>query len=245
MRSGDYIKSNNILIHIPHSSIIFPKLFYKVCIKDKNYINKSAIFMSDYMVDKLVPKGYKTHIFKYSRLFCDVERFKSNKEEMNKYGMGFIYENDCDNKITIINNKYKNIVTKSYYDKHHNKLDKLTSNIINKHGKCIMIDLHSYSDKMVYSIFKLKNNPDICIGIDDKFTSNYLKKITINHFEKYGYTIKINYPYSGTIIPNKFYNKKSNKIDSIMIEINKRIYENSKDFIKLKECIKKYLKGLI
>ena len=40
-----------------------------------------------------------------------------------------------------------------------------------------------------------------------------------------GLSVEINYPYSGSLVPNYVFNKKiDKKVVSIMIEINKRIY---------------------
>ena len=155
--------------------------------------------------------------------------------------MGVIYTNDCDNMITIPNKKYKRIVLKSYYDKHHNKLDKILTSILKKYNKCIIIDFHSFSDEMIEKLFNTNNNPDICIGTDNTYTDKELTNHTINHFKEYGYSIEINKPYSGTIIPNKCFNKTEKRLSSIMLEINKRIYLNNKrDFYKLKQCIDDY-----
>lgn len=61
-----------------------------------------------------------------------------------------------------------------------------------------------------------------------------------NHFEKNGYSTEINIPYSGTIVPLQLYGNKN--ISSIMIEINKKTYMNSKeDYKKLKETINELL----
>lgn len=233
---------NHILFHVPHSSLKIPKQYWSICIKNKKYINITNVFLSDYLTNKLIPNKCHKLIFKYSRIFCDVEKFKDNsKEIMSKKGMGIIYTNDCNNLIAIPNKKYRSIVLKSYYDKHHNKLDKIVTNILNKHNKCLIIDIHSFSDEMTQKLLNANNNPDICIGIDNTYTSNELTNITINHFKKYGYSIEINKPYSGTIIPNKYLNKNEKRLSSIMLEINKRIYLNNKnDFYKLKQCINEY-----
>ena len=93
---------------------------------EKKYIEKTNLFMCDFLTDKIIPNKCHKLIFKYSRLFCDVERFKEDsKEEMSKKVMGTIYTNDCDNIITMPNKCYKRKVWTSYYDKYHNKLDKL------------------------------------------------------------------------------------------------------------------------
>lgn len=238
--------NTNILFHVPHSSLNIPKKFWKVCIKDNDYISKSNIFMCDYLIDRLLPDKCHKVLFKYSRLFCDVEKFKKDSlESMSSKGMGFVYMNDCNGKITNIDRKYKKIIAKSYYDKHHNKLNKATINILKKYDKCILIDLHSFSDQMVNILFDANDTPDICIGTDNFFTSKELANFTMNFFKEFGYNVKFNYPYGGTMVPNCCINKKNIHLDSIMLEINKRIYlNNEKQFEKLKDCINKYYKYL-
>lgn len=154
---------------------------------------------------------------------------------------GGVYTNDCDNIIAIPNRKYKRKVLKLYYDKHHNKLDKIVTNILKKYNKCIILDFHIFSDEMVEKLFHRNNNPDICIGVDHTYTDAKLINFTVSHFKKYGYSVEINQPYSGTIISNKYFNKKEKRLLSIMLEVNKRIYlEDKKDFYKLKKCIDDY-----
>ena len=231
-----------IIFHVPHASLKIPKYYWIICKKNKKYINNTNLQLSDYLIDKLLPNQCHKLIFKYSRIFCDVERFKDDsKEIMSKKGMGVIYTNDYDNIISVPNKDYKRKIIRLYYNKHHQKLDKRVSEIIKKYHQCIIIDFHSYSDEMVEKLFSKKDNPDICIGIDNNYTSNILTNFTINHFKKYGYSVMINNPYSGTIIPNKFFYKKEKRLSSIMIEINKRIYlYNKDDFYKLKKCIEDY-----
>lgn len=233
---------NCILFHIPHASLKIPKQYWKICLKDKHYIEKTNYNLSDYLVDKLIPDKCHKLIFKYSRLFCDVEKFKNDsKEIMFMLGMGVIYTNDCDNQITIPTKKYKRKIIKNYYDKYHSKLNKIVSDMLRKYNKCLIIDLHSFSDEIVKKLFNIDNNPDICIGIDNIYSDKTLVNLTIEHFKKYGYSVEINKPYSGTIIPNKYYNKRDNRLVSIMIEINKRIYlENIDKFVELKKCLTDY-----
>ena len=227
---------DKIIIHIPHSSLYLPKEFYNRIILDKEYVEEENKFMCDYKVDLFLPKGFNILKFNYSRLFCDVERYKIDKlEEMSKYGMGVIYEKDSNgNKFINLDKKYKNNIIKKYYDKHHNKFNNLVNETLKKYNICYIIDLHSYSDLFVKKVLNKSNNPDICIGINKEYYSKKLTDFTINHFKKYGYSIKINYPYSGTMCPNK----KDDRVKSIMIEINKRIYLNNNN--KLLKCMNEY-----
>lgn len=95
---------NYILFHVPHSSLKLPKQYFNICIKNKNYIQKTNQFLSDYLTEQLIPDKCHKIVFKYSRLFCDVEKFRDNsKEIMFQKGMGVIYTNDCDNIIAMPN----------------------------------------------------------------------------------------------------------------------------------------------
>ena len=101
--------------------------------------------------------------------------------------------------------------------------------------------------KIDEEIQKYENTPDICIGTNVYSYPKY-KKLIINHFKEYGYSVLENYPYSGSIIPNTC--KDYKKINSIMIEINKRIYLddnkiiNKEKYKKLSMCMNSLYKKL-
>ena len=66
---------------------------------------------------------------------------------------------------------------------------------------------------------------------------NYLKR----HIKKAGYSVEINKPFSGSILPNQYMD--DDRVSSIMIEVNRKIYLNektgkrSKNYIKTKNLI--------
>ena len=170
-------------------------------------------------------------------MYCDVERYlDDNKEVMSKYGMGVLYTKDSNGKEYVKRTKESIESALDYYKRHHENLDNMVEKILLKHDKCFIIDLHSFSDEFVYKMFHKTNCPDICLGIN---WNNYDIKLlvkTISHFKKYGYSVKINYPFSGSIISNRY-----PEVKSMMIEINKRIYLNSfKKYNEFYECMMKY-----
>ena len=216
----------NILLHIPHDSLRVPKFFYKGLTISKEQFRKYNLLMSDlgvsYLTKDLKGKRIKA---KYSRLFLDVERFKDDEKEiMAKYGEGAVYNNTYDGKIFHIHdNNYKNKVLK-YYDRYHHKLDKAAKNLLKKDNDLLILDIHSFSDKMADSFFD-GNYPDICIGVEEDYYNEEILNSLINKIESLNYSYKINYPYKGSLVPNCILNKKvKGNVVSIMIEINKRIY---------------------
>ena len=199
-----------ILLHMPHVSLKLPKSFYKGLLIDKNLVNKYNLIMSDVGIDTLFKdvKAYRIKA-KYSRLFCDIEKFKNDElEVMSKYGQGVIYTHTFDGlNFHTHDEKYKKMVMK-YYDNYHKRLDNLVKRLLKNGETLLILDCHSYSDKLADQ-FENGDYPDICIGIEeDCYDGEILDKI-INKIKELGYTYKINYPYKGSIIPNVIYNKKN------------------------------------
>ena len=84
---------NNIVLHIPHSNLKIPCSFLKNVIIDKEVVENFNHAITDLYTSDLFGKNqYSKVIAKYSRIYCDVEKFADdNKEIMSKFGMGFIY----------------------------------------------------------------------------------------------------------------------------------------------------------
>lgn len=139
---------------------------------------------------------------------------------------------------------YKNNILTNICDLHHNNLDNITTDILNKSNKCYIIDLHSFSDSLVKDLFNITDNPDICLGYEEDYIDLDLLEYTKEFFSKKGYTVKYNYPYKGTIIPNKYYKTNDNRVKSLMIEINKRVYLNN-NFDKFKNIMYEYFNLII
>lgn len=105
------------------------------------------------------------------------------------------------------------------------KLDEITKDLLSFDDELLILDCHSYSDKMASYFFK-PPFPDICIGIEKDFFDQEILDRIIEEIKKRGYTYQINYPYQGSLVSNRIYNKKViyKKVVSIILEINKRIY---------------------
>ena len=220
----------NLLLHIPHASLHLPTDFWRDITVDKEIIERELRFIADYRVDELVKNidSYKV-IFEYSRLYCDVERFRSDEDEpMVKLGMGTIYTHLSDGtqyrKIEL--SRREEILGKSY-DLHHKQLNTLSREIVDQYGSCVIIDIHSYSDELVRRLFGWTENlPDICLGYDEKWFGKDNASKLKTYIEKMGYSCELNYPYSGALVPMEFYHDENPKMQSVMLEINRRVYLN-------------------
>jgi len=219
-----------IIKHIPHASLDFPKEFPDgaMILESKNKYN---LKMTDIGIDYLFKDISGIEIkAPYSRLFCDVEKFKDDsKEEMAKLGQGYIYQKTYDGEtIARFGKVNKFDVTKyinNYYDDYHKKFDQIVQNIIKGGKKALILDLHSYSDELALANGNSAPFPDICIGVNEEYCNKEILELVISKIEEKGLTYQINYPYKGSILPNGLLNKKyDGDVTSIMLEVNKRIY---------------------
>jgi N-formylglutamate amidohydrolase len=71
------------------------------------------------------------------------------------------------------------------------------------------------------------NRPDICIGTDKFHTSEDLSKKLQVACKNTGLKSKFNSPFSGSLVPTKLYQKDA-RVQSIMIEVNRKLYMNEK-----------------
>ena len=82
----------NLLIHIPHASLRLPQDFWRDVMVGREVIKYNLRFMADYKVDELA-RDIDCHkvTARYSRLYCDVERFRNDADEpMARLGMGAV-----------------------------------------------------------------------------------------------------------------------------------------------------------
>ena len=222
---------NKYILHIPHSSTYVPD--YSGYLVPKEKIQDEINFLTDWATDKIFDvSNIDKIVVPFSRVFCDVERFYDEQEEMFAKGAGIAYTKlDSGEDLRKVSKALKQKILKEYYEPHHRTLDKITHQKLEKHGEAIIIDCHSFSSTPLKREFnQSKVRPDICIGTDNFHTPASLTKKYQEFFRAQGFQVAINQPYVGTIVPTKYY-KKDQRVKSIMIEINKKLYMNEKTYV--------------
>jgi N-formylglutamate deformylase len=216
--------SPNIILHIPHSSARIPvKDGFLI---DENELRNELNLLTDWFTNDLFDLPYPKVIAPFSRLFCDVERFPDDKSEiMSQYGMGMCYTHLDNGKLMRnVNAELRKRIKSDYYDPHHKRLEDLTAEMLARYGTALIIDCHSFEDlPNNRDLIKEIPRPDFCIGTDNYHTPHNLTKNIKEYLIKKGFNVEINKPYSGTLIPLKYYKKDKNVI-GIMIEVNRKLY---------------------
>lgn len=240
-----------IILHIPHSSTNIPLL--EGYLVDFITLEKEILKLTDWYTDDLFySKDDEMIVAEFSRIFCDPERFTDDSQEvMAQYGMGVLYEkSDNGEEIRTVTPELKEKILKSYYWKHHHKFSQAVQNHLDFYGKAVIIDCHSYpSQPLKRDLDKNPKRPDFNIGTDSFHTTKELIDISVSFFEKAGYTLGIDWPYSGSIVPIEHYHKNKN-VSTIMLEINRALYLNepsnqkSENYNQVKQIVSEYIKAI-
>lgn len=220
--------ANQLILNIPHASSFIPKEdLESVFLVHGKDLKKELLHMTDWYTDELFIHGIgKEIVTKVSRLVCDTERFSHDElESMSEKGMGFCYRCGYNNEeIKDFSMNYQDEVLWRYYAPHHIALTDAVQQALKKNDSALILDCHSFSDvPLPYEPNQDKNRPDICIGTDDYHTPQKLTEYVVHYFERQGYSVAINSPYSGSIVPLRYY-QKDERVKSIMVEVNRRLY---------------------
>ncbi|MEA1918346.1 MAG: N-formylglutamate amidohydrolase [Campylobacterota bacterium] len=240
------------LIHLPHCATTIPNEFIDDYLLSKEALQRNIYQYCDLYTDELF--GSMFDLFdgvksSYSRLFMDPERFgDDNSEDMHKnYRLGWFYENAILSKVALRKTNHKSEIRK-YFDTHHKILNEKTKHKLDLYEKCTVIDCHSFSNERYWFHDKNLQLPDICIGFEAKHVDENLVTIIKEEFKEYD--IGINLPYEGSLVPSDYWGK-DDRVKSVMIEINKKLYlepdniTKNKNFDAIQQKIEAILKKIL
>ncbi len=218
-----------MIIHIPHASGHIPDAVRKPFVLDDAALADEQLRLTDEYTDELfdLPQA-RTICFPLSRLAVDVERFPDDEQEpMSRVGMGRFYMKTADGRAlrrALTAEEYRLLA--GYYAAHHQRLAEAVEEELNEKGRSLIIDGHSFpGTPLPCDQNQSIPRPDICIGTDDFHTPDDLIQSVFQCLENEGFSLAVNRPYSGTLVPLKFY-RKDPRVSSIMIEVNRRLYMN-------------------
>ncbi|MBI2120698.1 MAG: N-formylglutamate amidohydrolase [Parcubacteria group bacterium] len=224
-----------VVWNIPHSSIFLPKEFSGNFLLHGKELLDEAMSLADLYTDELYEDAIKDSnsiISEVSRIVVDTERFYIESDEpMSKVGMSALYVKTQNGRILReLTGREKEILLERVYKSYHEMFTEMVADSLKIHGKCLIVDCHSFpSIPRPYESDQSEKRPDICIGTDSYHTPPELQKILKEKFESAGYAVKYNSPFSGSIVPMKFYNK-DERVSSVMIEINRSLYMDETSF---------------
>ena len=226
-------ESPQVIFHVPHSSTIIPKDIRDSVLLSDEALAEELRVITDWHTSELFSQAiesFGTSIeFPISRLIVDPERFDDDSmEAMSSLGLGVLYTKTSSgqslrNESDMVG-EHRKALLDDYYYPHHEALNAAVKAQIKNHSRALIIDCHSFPNiALPYELDQNIHRPDICIGTDPFHTTRELASKLERAFVGLGYEVKINSPFSGSIVPMDYYNNNAS-VQSIMIEINRSLY---------------------
>ena len=226
-----------IILHIPHASTALPNDVEFLLEHEALAYEVNAV--TDHSTDLLFDlSGARRCVFPVSRLVVDPERFI--EDEMEQVGMGVVYTHTSSGKrLRQISPRQRQYLIDQYYHPHHQQLTAMARDILNTHDRCLIIDCHSFpAEPLDYETDQYR--PDICIGTNTFHTQLSLEISLVKSFEELGYSVAINSPFAGSLVPLDYY-QKDQRVQSVMIELNRGLYSTPQKLSKLKVQVQQVL----
>lgn len=213
---------SKVILHIPHSSMNIPEYLRKDILLSDSEIKNELEVLTDLYTDKIF-QGKDTIKADFSRFVCDVERFEDDElETMSMLGMGAVYlKTPTGKELRHADEEKREHIMNTYYRPHHAKFEAIVMEKLDKYNECFIFDCHSFNEDISY--VDMTDAPQVCIGVDNFHTPKEVIDTATRIFESYGYTVAINNPFAGSIVPLCYYGK-NKRVSSMMLELNKSIY---------------------
>lgn len=224
------MQAPSTLIHITHASGVIPTDLRSQFLLNDAELSIELERLTDHFTDELFfSSNAASQIlsFPVSRFVVDPERYSDDTQEpMAERGHGVIYTGttDCRPLRRKLSNDERTELLELYYVPHHSSLTAATQQSLEENGFVTIVDAHSFPDiPLPVDLSQQTPRPDICIGTDSTHTPRELVELVYDHFLAAGFSVRIDDPYAGTIVPLHYFGI-DNRVSSIMIEINRRLY---------------------
>lgn len=219
-----------VIFHVPHDSTQIPDEVRHQFVLDDAALAEELIKMTDHLTQELftdqIPQAQVIRA-PVSRLVVDVERFTDDQSEpMSGRGMGVVYMQNADRGPLRgpISSAVRRSLIDKYYRPHHESLTRATQHILGTFGRVLLVDAHSFASRALpYELDQGADRPEICIGTDSFHTPKALEAALVRAFTENHFTVKVNSPFAGALVPMSFYGKDRN-VSAAMIEVRRDLY---------------------
>ena len=228
-----------VVVHVPHAGTRFPGVAstaFRPHIDRDFEIRKIADLHMDAIYGRirgtLAARGIEPFsvVNPNARLFMDPERFPDDREEMNAVGMGVVYDNGYDLQplyAAPLPEAERAHRIHAYYDPYTQALIDVTREAIDRFGRVLFVDLHSYAtEALPCELHPDEGRPPLCIGLDGSIHDPDPAHIAALEAR---FDSAINEPYHGTYVPSPWY-RRDPRLRSIMLEVRKDQYMDEATF---------------
>jgi len=218
-----------IVVHVPHSATTLPAAVRRQLLLDDEDLAEELRRMTDHRTDQLArdvgQHGATRMINRWSRLAVDPERFLDPAdEEMEAVGMGAVYTRTSDQRpLRELRPQHRDDLLARHFIPYHAALEDLVDRRLAVHGRCVILDLHSYPcTPLPYELHGDDPRPEVDIGTDPRHTPGWLHDVVVQSVTDAGLEHACNSPFAGTFVPT--HHLGDPRVSSVMLEIRRDTY---------------------
>ena len=219
-----------LVLHIPHASLLIPTDLAADFLLTPEQLDHELLAMTDRYTDELfaLPSTLATTVaFPVSRVVVDPERFADDdREPMARKGMGVVYTRTSSGRPLRRppSVAQRRDLLARFYEPHHAALTTAVDRALAAHGTCLVLDGHSFPTRpLPYEDDQDPDRADICLGTDASHTPAWLRDAAARTFEALGWSVAIDRPFVGALVPMRFYGKDL-RVRALMIEVRRGLY---------------------
>jgi N-formylglutamate amidohydrolase len=202
----------HVIAHNPHSSSAIP--YRDTYVTDPE---PEIDLVTDWHVETMFAAADEMLTFPWSRIWCDVERFRDDPLETK--GLGLAYTRTLEG--APLRERPDMTPILDAYEKHHRALEAMVARAVAA-NPVVLVDAHSFSDYQASFFCDGAVMPDFCIGFD---RPTPLVHRLAEILAEGGCSVGFNAPFAGALVPPAFADHPG--VCAIMIEVNKRLYLES------------------
>lgn len=216
-----------VIVHTPHTSRHIPASERSSILLSDTALTRELRLSTDVGVDRvarlLVAGRHQVTLAaaSLSRLVVDPERFPEN-DPTESTGRGLVYTRTSTGRP--LRNEPDEQTLYWFRLQHHHytrSMEHLVGRSLERHGRALIIDLHSYTVEPLAHEDPTAPRPEICLGTDADHTPSSLIDLARNVLSA-SFEVTLDTPYSGAYVPGRLH-RSGAPVSSIMIEIRRDV----------------------
>ena len=226
-----------VVLHVPHASMRVPDDVRAGIVLDDAALATELLASTDLHTDMLVAglgtldtDRVRLHVNTHSRLVVDPERFLDpDREPTEAVGRGAVYTRGHDGRVVRDADApgfatLRADLIERFFVPYHASIEQLVADMVAAHGRCTIVDVHSYPrDAQRYELAgglaPDAPRPELCIGTDPAHTPRTLIALVDDAATSLGIGTVRDTPFAGTFVPTRFLGDA--RVTSVMLEIRR------------------------
>lgn len=217
-----------LLLHVPHASNLIPASEKGDFLVSEEVLDRERLRLTDWFTDELYSQGADPEdvvAARVSRLVVDVERYEDDaREPCAKVGMGATYVRTTDGLVLrSLSPERRAALLEAHYRPHHRRLDEAARLRLERFGRCLVLDAHSFPSRALPTQTDFGDPPEIGLGAEPGHTPAALLNGAVAFFRARGFKVGVNVPFSGAMVPSAFLGRDA-RVSAIMVEVRRDLY---------------------